>query len=439
MQTCNLLLHADVIVTQNQEREVIYDGAIAVSDGKIAAIGGKAEVGAAWQGAEQLALGAALVMPGLINTHTHMPMSLLRGIADDIPLMEWLTNEIFPREARFSPHMLEVGTLLSCAEMLRTGTTTVCDMYLNEPHIYRSIDKAGMRAVAGEGIFAFPSIGYADPAKALDAAREQAAELKGNARIRYAISPHSVYTTNLDLLEKCASLARELDLPLHVHLAETASETAQSMKLYGCRPVEACRRAGLLTTRTLIAHGVELNEDEIALLAEHGCSVAHNPRSNMKLASGIAPVPQMLAKGLNVSLGTDGAASNNSQNMFAEMSACALLHKVRSMEPTTLPAWQALDMATVNGGKALGWPELGSLSAGSPADLTVLDLTQPNLAPLSSPVSHLAYAASGHEVVMTMVEGKILYAHGKFPSLDYPALRREAQNLHDWLRKQDRP
>lgn len=440
MKNCDILIMADIIATQNATREYLYDAGIAVCGTRIESIGPRAELEKTWQPAVRRDLGRALVMPGLVNAHTHAPMTLLRGMADDLPLMEWLTKHIFPREAKLAPHMLEAGAMLGCAEMLRTGTTACADMYLNEPHVYRAFDKCGIKALVSEGIFAFPSIGCADPAGAFDVARAQAAEIKGHPRLRYAVAPHSVYTTSREIMEKCAALADELGLPLHLHLAETPSEVAQSLDLYGCRPVEAALQSGLLGSKTLIAHGVELDEAEIAILADKGASLGHCPKSNMKLASGAAPVSQAIKRGLNVALGTDGASSNNMLNMFSEMNAAALIHKLQSMDPTALPAQTVLDMATVNGGKALCWPELGSLAPGGPADLTALDLRSPNLAPLAdgaSPASHLVYAATGHEVFLTMVDGKILYDNGSFTSMDYDGVLREAQEICNWLQKID--
>lgn len=437
MQNCDLLITADYIVTQNQQREVLEKAAIAISGSSIEAIGPVETLETKYAPAVRRDLGRALVLPGLVNAHTHAPMTLLRGLADDLPLMEWLTGHIFPREAKLTPQMLEVGTLLGCAEMLRSGTTACADMYLNEAHIYRAIHKSGMRALVSEGTFAFPSIGCAEPTKIFEIIREQAAEVAALPRLRYAVAPHSVYTTNMDILEKCAALAEALNLPIHTHLAETASETAQCLKMYGCRPAEVCRRAGIFGVRTLIAHGVVLLPEEIEMLSSFGVSSCHCPRSNMKLASGISPVPQMLEAGMNVALGTDGASSNNMLNMFLEMSAAALLHKVNMLDPTVMPAQTLLDMATLNGARAIGWPEVGSLKPGAPADLTALDLTAPNLSPLASPISQLVYATTGHEVFLTMIDGKILYDNGKFPGFDYPALLAEAQSICCWLRRQD--
>ena len=437
MQQCDLLITADYLLTQNSKREVLQQAAIAISCSQIAAVGPAEQLTEEYTPAARRDLGNALVLPGLVNAHTHMPMTLLRGLADDLPLMEWLTGHIFPREAKLTPHMLEIGTLLGCAEMLRTGTTACADMYLNEAHIYRAIHKSGMRALVSEGTFAFPSIGCPEPTEILEIIREQAAEVALLPRLRYAIAPHSVYTTNMVLLEQCAALAQELKLPIHPHLAETASETAQSLELYGCRPAEVCLQAGIFEVPALVAHAVDLNGEEIAALSAKGVSACHCPRSNMKLASGIAPVPQMLKAGMNVALGSDGASSNNMTNMFAEMSTAALLHKVNTLDPTAMPAQTVLDMATLNGGRAIGWPEVGSLTLGAPADLIALDLSAPNLAPLANAISHVVYAASGHEVFMTIVDGEIIYDNGKFTKLDYPALHHEAQSICDWLRRQD--
>jgi 5-methylthioadenosine/S-adenosylhomocysteine deaminase len=437
MLNCDILISAEVIVTQNANRDILYQAALAVTGGTIAALGQRVDLEKEYQPKRVLKLGKSLLMPGLVNAHTHMPMTVMRGKADDLPLMDWLNGHIFPLERRLDPHIIQVGTELACAEMLRTGATAFCDMYLNESTIYRTADRIGLKALVGEGIFNFPTLGCENPADALPLARSRAEELRGNPRIRYSIAPHAVYTTTPELLAACAGLARELELPLQIHLAETRSETEQCLKLYGIRPLELACRAGILGPDTTIAHGVDLTEEEMDLLAESATVVAHNPRSNMKLASGAAPIARMLEKGVPLGLGTDGAASNNTLNMFAEMSACALLHKHVGQESTALPAQSVLDMATLGGARALHRPELGSLGIGGPADLTALDLASPNLLPLYSPVSHLVYAASGHEVILTMVDGNILYENGKFNSIDYPALLREVAEINVFMQKQN--
>ncbi|MDL2313864.1 amidohydrolase [Desulfovibrio sp. OttesenSCG-928-C14] len=435
MKNCDILLKADCLVTQDDERRVISKGAVAVSGDSILAAGSLEDL-AGYTAAREIDLGPAILMPGLVNAHTHLPMTLLRGIADDLPLMEWLTDHIFPLEAKFTPEILQIGTALACAEMIRSGTTALFDMYLNEPPVYRTVDQCGLRARVCESLFSFPSIGVPDPSKAMDVVREQAAELKDNPRVKFAVSPHSVYTTTPELLENCAALARELKLPISIHLAETATETEQCLAAHNCRPVELCRRTGILGPHTTAAHCVELLPEEIDLLAQTQTVIAHNPKSNMKLASGAAPLPALLAKGARLALGTDGASSNNALNMFSEMTFASLLQKVTRMDPVVMPAQTVLDMATRGGADALHWPGLGRIMPGSPADMIALSLSYPNLNPLHDPVSHIVYAASGHELAFSMVGGKILYTDGAFTSLDYPALLEEAARIGAWLREQ---
>ena len=429
---CDLLVTADILATQDEERRIIEDAAVIVNNGRIVALGPRS----AMKGRnvrEELTLGRSLLIPGLINGHTHVSMTIFRGLADDLSLMEWLTKHIFPCERHLTAEVVELGALLGCAEMLRTGTTAFADMYLMENAVAAATDRAGLRCLMGEGIFSFPSPAYASVEDGYDLVREAAGRYREHSRIRVAVSPHSVYTTTPQILASCRDLAFELRLPLHLHLAETRNETENCLAGFGKRPVAYCRELGLLSPSTIIAHGVELNDEELDLLATAGVHIVHNPRSNMKLASGVAPVPGMLSRNILPGLGTDGAASNNSLNLFAEMSACALLHKVHSGKPTECPAQTVFDMATLGGAAALNWPELGRLVPGAPADMVALDLDSPNWQPLYNPISHLVYAASGHEVRMTMVEGKIVYQDGTYHTLDYALLLREARKLRKWV------
>lgn len=428
---CDLLVTADLILTQDPQRRVLENGAVAVTGGRIAAIGGR-EAALNTAAGERLDLGPALLMPGLVNAHTHVAMTVFRGLADDLPLMEWLTREIFPREQHLTPEIVEYGSLLGCAEMIRTGTTAFQDMYLLEDAVGAAVERCGLRCVMGEGIFSFGSKAFASLDDTYDLVREQTRRYAAHPRIRVAVMPHAVYTTTPEILEACRDLAEELGAMLHIHLSETEAEVAQSLELFGKRPVAHAREHGVLGPRVSIAHGVVLNDEELDVLAESGTRVVHNPRSNMKLASGVAPVPGMLARGMLPALGTDGASSNNALNMFAEMTACALLHKVDRMDPALCGAQDVLDMATLGGAAALGWPELGSLAEGGPADMIALDLTSPNLQPLYNPASHLVYAASGHEARLNMVDGTILYLDGAYRTLDYPALLDEARKLRAW-------
>lgn len=430
---CDLFVTADLLLTQDDERRIIEDAAVAVTNGRITALGPREQLAAAFRPAGTIALGPAVLIPGLVNAHTHVAMSFFRGLADDLPLMEWLTKHIFPREQRLTAEIVELGSLLGCAEMIRTGTTAFADMYLLEDAVMAAVDTSGLRCQAGEVLFSFPSPAYGTAEEGLALVEAQAARWQGHERIRVAVMPHAVYTTTPQLMEDCRDLARERGLMLHIHLAETPSETETCLSQHGKRPLAYCRDLDLLGPDVSIAHAVDLTDEELDVLAASGAHVAHNPRSNMKLASGVAPVPGMLARGMLPGLGTDGAASNNGLNMFGEMSACALLHKVHSNDPTVLPAQTVLDAATRGGAASLNWPELGRLVEGGPADMVALDLRSPNLQPLYNLVSHLVYAASGHELRLSMVGGKVLYQDGDWTTLDYPLLLKEAQKLKKWV------
>ncbi|MDL2315903.1 amidohydrolase [Desulfovibrio sp. OttesenSCG-928-A18] len=433
-ESCDMLISAGMILCHAADGgfRVLEDAALAVTDGLVSALGDAKQPGRI-KAREHLRLPRCLVMPGLINAHTHVSMTLFRGLADDLPLMDWLQTHIFPRERHLNPEMVEIGALIGCAEMLRSGTTAFMDMYLIEDAVAKAVRYSGMRARLGEAIFAFPT----PICKSLDETealiRDQAARYKDDAHIRVAVMPHTVYTTTPQILLRCRDLAEELDLPLHIHLNETQTEVQQCLASHGKRPPALLHELGLLGPRCSIAHGVMLDKDELDLLAATCTRVVHCPRSNMKLASGVAPLPAMLARGMLPGLGTDGASSSNNLNMFAEMSVCALLHKVAGQDPTLTPAHSVLDMATRGGAQALHWPELGRLEIGAPADLIALDLDQANLLPLYRPESHLVYAAGGHEVRLSMVAGRVLFKDGGFTNLDYPALLQEAAKARKWV------
>ena len=430
---CDTLLTGSHIVTQDTNRTIIEDGAVAITQGKIVAVGQTARLEQQFSPDRRLDFGPSIILPGLHNAHGHVAMTFLRGLGDDMPLMEWLTKRIFPVEKHITAELVELGSLLGCAEMLRTGTTSFVDMYLIEDAVCRAVDRAGMKVLAGEALFSFPSPAYADADAAFALVREQHDRWKNHKRVRLCLAPHTVYTTNADILARCASLASELAVPLHIHVAETCQETAESIRMYGKRPLAVCREAGLLGPGTNVAHAVDITPEEIDLLVATGTQVSHNPKSNLKLASGIAPVPLMLEKGLLPGLGTDGAASNNTLNMFGEMTVCALIHKGFTKAPATCPAQTVLDMATLGGAASMFSADSGSLLAGKAADITVLGIDSPNMVPMYTPVSHLVYAASGHEVRMTMVDGDILYKDGKYATIDMEAVTKEMNAMRQWI------
>jgi 5-methylthioadenosine/S-adenosylhomocysteine deaminase len=431
IDSCDVLLHAARVLCCGENGEVldIADGSVAVRGSSISRIGPKAEVRAAERAAREIDLGNALLLPGLVNAHTHASMTLFRGIADDLPLMDWLNGHIFPLERRLNERLVHAGALLGCAEMIRTGTCAFQDMYLLEDATCRAADISGLRCLAGEGIFLFPSPAFRNPAEALRLVREQAARWAKHPRIDIAVMPHAVYTTDARLLRRCAALAEELDLPLHMHLAENASETELCLRMHGKRPIPYCRDLGLLRRRTSLAHVVDANEEELDMLAEGEVCVVHNPSSNMKLASGTAKIPAMTARGVPVALGTDGAAANNRLNMFTEMGRAALLHKAVGGDPSLCPADRIFEAATTGGARALGRSDIGALRVGGQADIIALDLDSPNLQPLYAPVSHAVYAATGMEVRLNMVAGEILYRDGRFTRFSYPDLLEEMRGI----------
>ncbi|MEG2172569.1 MAG: amidohydrolase [Desulfovibrionaceae bacterium] len=434
LKSCQQLLHAAHIITQNPQRTHLENASIAVDKGRIVGIGTREEMQQTWQAHKNKDLGKVLIMPGLVNAHTHAAMTFLRGFADDMPLMDWLNQCIFPVEQHLDANIVYHGALLGYAEMLRTGTIGCIDMYLFEKAFLRAAVKAGIRCLGGQVIFSFPVPHCANHQAALEQARENVELYRNNPRVNIAINPHSVYTTTPKILEDCRDTAEALNLPLHLHLAETANESTQCLSLWGKRPLPYCDDLGLLTQHTTLAHVVDVNAEDMDILARSGAVVAHNPSSNMKLASGVAPVPAMLARHIPVALGTDGAASNNRLNIFTEMGRAALLHKSALHDPTAMPAQRVLDMATLDGARAMHDTRLCQLVVGGPADMIALDLNAPNMHPLYEAASQLVYAATGMEVRMTMIEGEIVYEDGVMTRFDYPALLQEMESISRWVR-----
>lgn len=437
-QACDLLLIASRMLGGVEQCGCSGNAAIAVRDGKILETGSAAELESRWTPSVRRELGNVLLMPGLINAHTHVPMTFLRGFADDLPLLEWLTGHIFPVEARLTDQIVSLGARLGMYEMMRTGTTAFVDSYLLETNVLQQAERMGMRCVGGEAVFAFPSPAYDgwDGAEALY--REQAERFSGHGRVQVALMPHSVYTTSDDVLRRSMRLAEELDLMLHIHLSESAGEVEQCRSLHGGRrPAVYARDMGLLNERSVLAHMVDVTDEELEMVAASGAAVVHNPVSNLKLASGFARVRDMARAGVPVSLGTDGACSNNSLDMFETMKLCAILAKGCSGDATAVPAVQALKMATVEGARIFRTPGLGTLAPGAPADVIALDLNEPNLCPMFNEASHAVYAASGKDCVFTMVEGKILYDHGIYTDGLYSDTAAEMRDLVEWVKNRD--
>lgn len=438
----DLIIKGSLVLIQNQGGDIIKNGAVAVGGSTILAVGPAEQVEAEHRsGARVLDCPHGLIMPGLINAHTHIAMTCLRGLADDLPLMTWLQEHIFPAEAKLTGEMVYWGALLGCAEMIMSGTTCFCDMYLFEHEVARAVDRAGLRAVLGEVLYDFASPNYGPPEEGLKFTERLIREYQGHELIGLAVEPHTAYTCSPDLLKACRDLADRHGVPLITHLSETRDEVGIIKEKYGLTPARHLDRLGLLSPNLIADHCVVLDEEEIALLAERGVRVVHNPESNMKLASGAAPVPELLAAGVLVGLGTDGPASNNNLDLFGEMDSAAKLHKLFKADPTVMSAETVLDMATAMGAKVLGYGDrLGRLAPGCLADLIVLDLNQPHLTPLYNPSSHLVYAASGADVVHSVVHGRVLMENRRLTTLDleeiYERMNRIAQVMFEAASKQ---
>ena len=402
------LIQNALILTGTPACEVVPAGWLGVRGATIAALGRMpAPAGAA----QVIDAGGGILMPGLVNTHTHLPMTLFRGLADDLPLERWLREHIFPAEAAvLNPATARSGALLAGVEMLLSGTTTCADGYFHEDAVAEAVEAVGLRAVLGQGVIDHPAPGVPDPAGNLAAARRFCRAWLGRCpRIRPSVFCHSPLTCSPETLVGAKRICRELGLLFQVHAAETRAEVERIRAAHGTTPVGLLDAAGLLDERTLLVHAVWLDEGDIARIAARGARVSHCPESNTKLASGIAPVARLRAAGVPVGLGTDGAASNNDLDLFPAMDFAAKLHKVAGCDPTVLPAEAVLRMATLEGARAIGLEdEIGSLEPGKQADLVLLDTRTPRLTPMHRPASALVYAACGADVRTVLVAGRVV-------------------------------
>ncbi|MDZ7695404.1 MAG: amidohydrolase [Deltaproteobacteria bacterium] len=381
-----------------------------------------------------------LILPGLVNGHTHAAMTLFRGLADDLPLMDWLNHYIFPAESRMDEDFVYTGSLLACAEMILSGTTTFCDMYLFEDQVARAAATAGLRAVVGEVLYDFPSPNYGDLEKGFQYTQMLMDKWADHPLITIAVEPHSLFTCHPTLLTRANDMALEAGAPLIIHVAETLSEVADIREKYGRTPVDHLAALGLLSPHLIADHAVHINDTEIDQLAAHGVRVVINPESNMKLASGIAPVPKLLTRGVTVGLGTDGCASNNNLDLFGEMDTAAKVQKVTSMDPTVMDATTVLKMATIEGARALGLDHLtGSIEVGKKADIIVVDTDKPHLTPMFNPFSHLVYAAKGNDVVHSIINGRVVLRDRHLNTMDLEDVmsraREKAGHVVNWVGK----
>jgi 5-methylthioadenosine/S-adenosylhomocysteine deaminase len=426
-----MLVTGGIVVTMDDGGRVIPDGAVAIDGNAILEVGPAAGLDAKYNARERIDARGQIVLPGLINTHTHAPMVLFRGLADDMALMDWLTQYIFPAEkATVSPEFVRIGTRLAALEMIESGTTTYADMYYFEEVIAEATKNAGIRGVLGQTIIRFPVADAATPEEGLARTETFLADWANDELIVPAVAPHAPYTLTPETLKATRALANKYNAPLLIHLAETRDEVGIIAKEQQASPAMFLDRLGLWAGRSLAAHAVWVDDADMTMLAARGVGVSHNPESNMKLASGTAPVPAWLTHGMRAGLGTDGAASNNDLDMFEAMRTAALLHKHASGDPRAMPARQVLDLATRGGAAALGLADkIGSLQGGKRADLITVAMDDARQTPMFDPLSHLVYVARGTDVRTTIVNGRVLMREGRVLTLDRATVLREANAM----------
>jgi 5-methylthioadenosine/S-adenosylhomocysteine deaminase len=426
----DLLIYNAMVLTMNDLDDIFHPGAVAIADDEIVWVGPDDLLPEQLEPVARLDMAGGLIMPGLVNAHTHAAMTCFRGLADDLPLSVWLNDHIFPAEKQISGKLVYQGTLLACAEMVLGGTTTFCDMYLFEDQVANAAHEAGMRALVGEVLYDFPSPNYGSPEQGLSFTRDLIRTWEEDPLVSVAVEPHAVYTCSPDLLRACNEIAEQFQAPMILHLSESQDEVRQVKERYGTSPVLHLEKLGLLSPHLIADHCVVLSDQEMDLLAERAVSVVHNPESNMKLASGVAPIPELLSRGVIVGLGTDGCASNNNLDMFAEMDTAAKLHKVHRYDPTAMEAKTVVQLAIKGGARALGLDrQVGSLEPGKKADLIGLDLERPHLTPLYNIYSHLVYAASAADVTLTMINGRVVMRNRELLCLDAERVMAEVRAI----------
>ncbi|MFZ7128199.1 MAG: amidohydrolase [Desulfobacterales bacterium] len=427
----DILIHNAAVLTVNPAFDILRPGMVGIRNGIIETVHPESPEARRPRARSTVDAGGGILMPGLVNAHTHLPMVLFRGLADDLPLDDWLNLHIFPAEARhIRPAAVGAATRLACAELLLSGTTTCCDAYFHEDTVAECLSEMGMRAVAAQGVIDFPAPGVPDPASNIEVARDFVEKwTTRDTLVTPSIFCHSPYTCGEATLKRAKAAADDLGVILQIHVAETRQEVERSLAEHGLTPVRRLDRMGVLDERTLLVHCVWLADDDIEILAERGSPVVHCPESNMKLASGVAPVPRLLAAGATVGLGTDGAASNNDLDLFREMDAAAKLHKMATGDPTAMDARTVLRMATSNAAAAIGLGEIaGSIEPGKAADLVFLDPGHPALMPDYHPESLAVYAAGGGTVRDVMVGGRFRVRNRRLTGGDMDRIMEEVRS-----------
>ncbi len=437
MKEVDLIITGAKALLLDSKNTCLDHASVAINADEIVAVGTTDEITKQYQAKKTIAAKDSLIMPGFVNCHTHAAMTCFRGIADDLELMDWLNNYIFPAEAKnVNKELAYWGSLLGAAEMIKSGTTTFCDMYIFEDETARAAKAAGIRCLVGEVLFDFPSPNFKTPAEGIAYTKMLAEKWKDDPLVNIIIEPHALYTCSKSLLTEvkeladCKRLAEDYHLPIGLHLLENAAEKKQLEEKFGKGAVAFLKDIGYLDEHLIAFHCVYMSEVDIKMFAECGCKISHNPASNMKLASGVAPVPEMLKAGITVGLGTDGCASNNNLDMIKEMSTAAKLHKVARLDPTVMDAKTVVRMATIEGSKALGMGKItGSLEAGKKADIIIIGLNKPHLTPIYSEYSHLVYTMSGADVDTVLINGKVVMENRKLLTIDEQEVMQKVREI----------
>jgi 5-methylthioadenosine/S-adenosylhomocysteine deaminase len=432
----DMIVLGGTVLTIEEGSDPITSGAVAIADGKIAAVGPAEELLELAPTGEVLTASNCIIMPGLVNTHSHLAMTLLRGLADDLPLIEWLEHHIWPAEkTHMNRDTVRLGTRLAVAEQLLSGVTTTTDMYFFGDEVCAVLADAGMRGVIAESLIDFATPRCATPEEMMAKQRELIEEYRDHDLITPSIAAHSPYTVSAPNLVKEAELADEFGVPFQIHLSETAWEVEKLLDEKGASPVAYLAGLGVLSERVVAAHCVHLSPEDIDLISEFEVGVSHNPVSNLKLASGVSPVPAMVSRGVKLGLGTDGAASNNTLDLMRDMQLTALLHKGTSGDPTALPARKMVEMATIDGARVLGLDErIGTLTEGREADLICVDTDRAHATPMYDPYSHLVFAARAADVRHVVVRGKVTVRKGQVETIDLEALQAEVESIAEQIR-----
>ncbi len=433
----SLIVRGEYVLTMEADQPVLADGAVAIVDDRILRVASWEDINARFHAEQVLPGDGRIVMPGLINGHTHTSMTLFRGMVDDLDLMTWLNQYVFPMEGRFvTPEFVRIGTELACWEMIKGGTTSFVDMYFYPDTIAGVVDRCGLRAIVAAPHIDFPSPGFKGWTDSFAAAIEFVEAWQGrHPRITPAFAPHAPYTVVPEHIEATAKMAAKLGAPVSMHIAEAPAETEFVFEKYETSPVKHVAGTGLFDQWLIGAHMIQLNNEDISLVASKGVGAVHNPTSNMKLGAGVAPVAAMIDAGVNVGLGTDGAASNNDLDMWEEIRLAALVHKLKAADPTAIPAPAALDMATRMGAKAIGLgDQVGQLAAGMQADLIQVDFTRLQHGPLYDVMSHLVYVLDSQDVRTTIVAGRVLMLEREVLTIDEAALRKDITRVRDDIR-----